>query len=94
MGSMAERRRWIVRGRVQGVGFRWFVAREATRLGVGGFVRNLHDGSVEVVSQGTDEQLDALGAALSRGPQMARVDAVDTLHVPVELEVPPTFAIQ
>jgi len=91
---MPERRRWVVRGRVQGVGFRWFVGREAQRLGVGGFVRNLPDGTVEVVSQGTEAQLDALEEALARGPRMARVDAVDRLHVPLELEVPPAFAIE
>lgn len=91
---MAERRRWVVRGRVQGVGFRWFVGREARRLGVGGFVRNLPDGTVEVISQGTVEQLDALEGVLARGPSMARVDAVDRLQVPPELEVPSSFAIQ
>lgn len=93
---MADRavRRWIVRGRVQGVGFRWFVGREAKRLGLGGFVRNLPDGTVEVVSQGADDHLDALERALGRGPSMAHVEAVERLHVPLELELPSSFAIE
>lgn len=87
-------RRWIIRGRVQGVGFRWFVGREAERLGLGGFARNLADGSVEVVSQGPEAALDALERSLSRGPTAARVDAVDRLQVPVELEVPTSFDLR
>jgi acylphosphatase len=87
-------RRWIVRGRVQGVGFRWFVWREAQRLGLGGFARNRPDGTVEVVSQGPEEALDAMERILTRGPSMARVDAVDRLEVPAELEVPKSFDIK
>src|SRR5882672_4328321 len=89
-----SRRRWIARGRVQGVGFRWYVWREAERLGLGGFARNLSDGTVEVVSQGPDEALDRLEQALRRGPSGARVDALDELEVPAELEVPNSFAIK
>jgi acylphosphatase len=48
-----EAKRYVVRGRVQGVGFRWFVEREAHMLGIAGWVRNNHDGSVEVLAQGT-----------------------------------------
>jgi acylphosphatase len=66
-----------VRGRVQGVGFRWFVEREAATLGVAGWVRNRADGSVEVLAQGTREQLFALGAKLHEGPRAARVDDVE-----------------
>ena len=87
-------RRWIVRGRVQGVGFRWFVWREAERLGVGGWVRNLPDGSVEVVSQGADETLDRLEQALRLGPSGAGVEALEQLDVPAELEVPNSFDIK
>jgi acylphosphatase len=87
-------RRWLIRGHVQGVGFRWFVMREAQRLGLGGFARNLGDGSVEVVSQGPEPALDALEQHLKRGPSHARVDAVERLHVPVELQVPSTFDIK
>jgi acylphosphatase len=87
-------RRWVVRGRVQGVGFRWFVFREADRLGLGGFVRNLPDGAVEVVSQGPNEALDALERLVTRGPTMARVDGVERSEVPVELQVPKSFDIK
>jgi len=87
-------RRWVVRGRVQGVGFRWFVFREADRLGLSGFVRNLPDGAVEVVSQGPDAALDALERLVARGPAMARVDGVERSQVPVELQVPKSFDIK
>jgi acylphosphatase len=76
------------------VGFRWFVFREADRLGLGGFVRNLPDGAVEVVSQGPDEALDALERLVTRGPTMARVDGVERSEVPVELQVPKSFDIK
>jgi acylphosphatase len=72
-----EARRFVVRGRVQGVGFRWFVEREAHILGVAGWVRNNHDGSVEVLAQGTRDQLSGLHMRLREGPRAARVDAVD-----------------
>jgi len=72
-----EARRFVVRGRVQGVGFRWFVEREAHILGIAGWVRNNHDGSVEVLGQGTREQLARLHSRLREGPRAARVDAVE-----------------
>jgi acylphosphatase len=72
-----EARRFLVRGRVQGVGFRWFVEREAHILGIAGWVRNNHDGSVEVLAQGTRDQLSGLHAWLREGPPAARVDAVE-----------------
>ena len=72
-----QARRFIVRGRVQGVGFRWFVEREAHMLGVAGTVRNNHDGSVEVLAMGTREQLIGLKSRLERGPRAARVDDVE-----------------
>ena len=72
-----EARRYLVRGRVQGVGFRWFVEREAHILGIAGWVRNNHDGSVEVLAQGTRDQLLGLHSRLREGPRAARVDAVD-----------------
>ena len=70
-------RRYIVRGRVQGVGFRFFVEREARTLGINGWVRNNPDASVEVLASGTPEQLLALRARLQAGPRAARVDHVD-----------------
>jgi len=78
-----EARRFVVRGRVQGVGFRWFVEREAHLLGIAGWVRNNHDGSVEILAQGTRDQLLGLHSRLREGPRAARVDAVevsDTTH--------------
>ncbi len=70
-------RRYVVRGRVQGVGFRWFVEREAQLLGVDGWVRNNYDGSVEVLATGTREQLARLRERLHAGPRAARVDEVE-----------------
>jgi acylphosphatase len=72
-----EARRFVVRGRVQGVGFRWFVEREAHILGIAGWVRNNHDGSVEVLAHGTRDQLSGLHSRLREGPRAARVDAVE-----------------
>ncbi|MBV9181535.1 MAG: acylphosphatase [Acidobacteria bacterium] len=70
-------RRYLVRGRVQGVGFRWFVEREAGILGIGGWVRNNADGTVEVLALGTREQLLGLRSRLQAGPRAARVDDVE-----------------
>lgn len=87
-------RRWIIRGRVQGVGFRWFVMSHAERLKLGGYVRNLPDGSVEVVSQGPEAALETLEQQLQRGPSAARVEQVERLQVPLEREVPTSFEIR
>ena len=62
-----------IRGRVQGVGFRFFVQREAERRGLSGWVRNRHDGSVEAVVQGAADAVDALIDAVRSGPPSARV---------------------
>jgi len=68
----------IVRGRVQMVGFRWFVVDEANKLGLTGWVRNSDDGStVEVVAEGPEDALRQLEATLRVGPRAARVEAVD-----------------
>jgi acylphosphatase len=72
-----EARRFVVRGRVQGVGFRWFVEREAHILGIAGWVRNNPDGGVEVLAQGTRDQLSGLHSRLRESPRAARVDAVE-----------------
>jgi acylphosphatase len=68
----------VVRGRVQGVGFRFFVLREATVLGLDGWVANEPDGSVRCVAEGPPEALEALVEELRRGPAGARVVAVST----------------
>jgi acylphosphatase len=74
-----QARGFLVRGRVQGVGFRWFVEREAHILQVTGWVRNNHDGTVEVLAMGTADQLGALRSRLQQGPRAARVDSVEEL---------------
>ena len=72
-------RRYIVRGRVQGVGFRWFVDYEARQLGLAGWVRNNINGTVEVLAMGDEQQHLALRGKLHRGPRAARVDEVEEL---------------
>lgn len=69
-------RRYVVTGRVQGVGFRMFVADCARREGLAGHVRNLPDGGVEAIADGDLDSLTRLEAALWRGPGRARVEAV------------------
>jgi acylphosphatase len=70
-------RRFLIRGRVQGVGFRWFVEREAFLLQIAGWVRNNSDGTVEVLAQGTRDQLAGLHSRLREGPRAARIDDVE-----------------
>ena len=77
MVANIQTRRYVVRGRVQGVGFRWYVEREARTLGLSGWVRNRADGSVEVLAAGSNEQLNSLYDQLKQGPRAARVDDVD-----------------
>ncbi len=67
---------FLIQGRVQGVGFRWFVHREASELGLRGWVRNTEDGDVEVVASGEPDDLAELRASLKRGPRGSRVDRV------------------
>jgi len=74
-------RRYIITGRVQGVGFRWFVEREARGIGVGGWVRNNDDGAVEVLASGTAEQLAQMRKVLEQGPRASRVDEVQEFEV-------------
>jgi acylphosphatase len=74
-------RRYIVKGRVQRVGFRFFVEDAAQREGIQGYVRNQHDGSVEIVAEGDMEALHRFEMAVRRGPSGARVDDVDTIEV-------------
>ena len=69
-------RYYLVKGRVQGVGFRWFVQREAAELGLRGWVRNTDAGHVEVVASGEPEVLAELKAALKNGSRGSRVDAI------------------
>ena len=74
-------RRYVIKGRVQRVGFRYFVEDAARREGILGYVRNQHDGSVEVVAEGDADAMQRFEMAVRRGPSGARVDDVDTLEV-------------
>jgi acylphosphatase len=78
-----QTRRYLISGRVQGVGFRWFVEREAAQIGVTGWVRNCDDGAVEVMATGTREQHSALRARLQQGPRASRVDRVGESPAPL-----------
>lgn len=86
--------RFVVRGRVQGVGFRWFVLQEAVVLDLGGFVQNLPDGSVEVLVSGPDDALGQLEQALSHGPRGARVDSVEKSNVSHDIKIVKPFGVQ
>lgn len=74
-------RRFLIRGVVQGVGFRHALKREAQRLALSGWVRNRADGSVEAVAVGADDALEALQHWARRGPPSAHVDAVEVSHL-------------
>ena len=87
-------RRFLVSGRVQGVGFRWFVTHLGRELGLRGFVRNLRDGRVEVVAGGTDSALAQLAEALADGPPAARVDGVETSQAEDEASLPNRFTAE
>jgi acylphosphatase len=78
-----------VRGRVQGVGFRWFVVEKAQELKLAGWVKNRHDGNVEVAAAGSREALARLESAVKTGPRAARIDDVRVL-APVSAEELPT----
>ena len=86
-------RRWLVRGRVQGVGYRYFTQREAAALGVTGWVRNMDDGRVEVFGQGSPSALDELQGRLWQGPRWADVRGVEVLEAAMEAGSA-TFKIQ
>ena len=74
--------RITVKGRVQGVGFRWSALREASALGVSGFVRNMPDGSVYIEAEGTRANLDLLVAWCHEGPGLGHVSSVNVSEYP------------
>ncbi len=80
----AAARRYLVRGRVQGVGFRFFVREHARRLALGGFTRNLPDGRVEVMAQGQAVALADLESQLRAGPALSRVEDVEVHRAEVD----------
>jgi acylphosphatase len=86
--------RFLVSGLVQGVGFRWFVARHARSLGLTGYARNLLDGRVEVVVNGPDESLMQLERLLQQGPANAHVERVERSSDPMPVLVGHRFDIR
>jgi acylphosphatase len=70
-------RRYLISGRVQGVGFRFFTERAAAREGLHGWVRNTRDGTVEIRAEGDVDALERFERAITHGPPQARVDHVD-----------------
>ena len=86
---------FLVKGRVQGVGFRWFVHREAAEIGLRGWVKNTESGHVEVVAAGDAAQIAELKAALRKGSRGSRVDAIEEhALVDAEAEKLETFEIE
>lgn len=75
-------KRYVVRGRVQGVGFRFFVEKHAQRIGLRGYAKNLSDGTVEVVASGRHSELDELEGLLRIGPRLALVAGIETQEAP------------
>lgn len=94
MSEARQARRYYISGFVQGVGFRFFVERQARRLGLAGYVKNLRDGRVEVYAIGTPEQLQQLRAQLERGPAMATVDEVSEFADEIEPAYARGFTIE
>ena len=82
MGALRAAR-YLISGRVQGVGFRHFAQRSALKVGVTGWARNLDDGRVEVQAAGTPAQLDDLEHRLRKGPQGADVRSVEASEIPM-----------
>jgi acylphosphatase len=80
--------RLLVRGRVQGIGFRWFVRVQARRLQLAGWVANRPDGTVELAASGDQEKLDELRRQVTRGPDGADVTTLDELAPMDDLEFP------
>ena len=84
-----------IAGRVQGVGFRWFVREEARRLGLAGWVRNLPSGEVELVAEGSPAALDAFARTIGKGPPGARVEVVHRLPTAAGIDtLPAPFTIE
>jgi len=88
------RRRYVVEGEVQGVGFRYFAVRRALRIGVSGWVRNLPDGRVEALAEGSLAALAEFEAALRRGPDMAAVTNLQVDEISDETELLTSFIIR
>ncbi len=86
--------RWVAHGRVQGVGFRWYVLNHARDLGVRGWVRNCEDGAVEVVGLATAATLERLDALVRAGPPGASVSRVTMEQIPHEIVDAKSFVVK
>jgi acylphosphatase len=78
---------FVVSGRVQGVGFRWFAEREASKRNVRGYVRNLEDGRVEILAQADAAALEEFRERIRQGPSAARVVQVEVRAIDVDFEL-------
>lgn len=76
----------VVEGRVQGIGFRYFVCEQARQLNLVGLCRNLRNGNVEVIAEGEEGAMEALLIALEQGPRMAYVEKVHSAWLPATNE--------
>ncbi|MBC7287757.1 MAG: acylphosphatase [Armatimonadetes bacterium] len=88
-----SRLRAVVKGRVQGVGFRYFVQRHAVRLGLSGWVRNRVDGTVELEAEGNRQALAELLRLVQAGPPMAHVTDVQAVWMPARGDLPHPFQV-
>jgi acylphosphatase len=89
-----QAKRFYIAGMVQGVGFRFFAHRIASRLGISGYVKNLRDGRVEVYAIGALVQLESLKRELERGPRSAVIEEVGEDDAPVEPQYASGFSIE
>ncbi len=81
---MKKAKKFLVKGMVQGVGYRFFTSNIANRLGLYGYVKNLYDGSVEVYAIGSEDMLDKLKEFLFKGPSYSRVDDIEEYDVQID----------
>lgn len=87
-------RRWTLSGRVQGVGFRWYVLNHAQTLGIRGWVSNTDEGEVEVVGLASEETIERFGRLLEEGPPAARVTGITTQDIPHDFVESKSFIIK
>jgi acylphosphatase len=83
MSKKKTARKYLISGRVQGVGYRFFAEEHAVRLGLGGYVKNLWDGNVEVYAIGDESRLEEFKRHLAEGPRSARVTGIEESEQPV-----------
>ena len=83
-GKATDAKRWFIRGRVQGVGYRYFAQRAAVALGLTGYTRNLDDGRVEVYAVGPIAKLSEFAGMLYRGPRWSDVRGVDEQEAAIQ----------